>query len=871
MSRSPKRKPKGRGNHRVKRQVTSRPRTPMRVLWTIAKWGTLIALVGAAVGATVIALLFWNYGRDPRLRVASIKDFQPKQVSRVLAKDGTVVGEIFDERRTFVSYDKIPKFVVDAVVSAEDARFWQHEGLDYLGMVRALLANVMAGRTKQGASTITQQVVKNVFLSNERTFKRKVKEIVLTRRIERELSKEEIMVLYLNQIYFGHNRYGVQEAARFYFGKDVGDVNLGEAALLGGLPQGPENISPKKPANKKRAKLRQTYVLERMAANGYISTEDARKWIDRPIRVVDGKSDSERGKAPEWVSLGRKYLEAELGEKLDKVGARVTTSLDMRTQTLATRALRRGLQAVDKRQKYGRAHRKVSVDTIPLAVAKLARKRGKSGIQPGKRYEAVVTEVHDKPGHLLVDLGKYIATCSLPEKRYNPDGKSASNLFAVGDVVRVVMGTKTPQESDKTREALPSVELAPGPQGAVVIVDVMTREVTAMIGGYQLRTGDFNRAMMAKRQPGSSFKPFVYAAAIDSGDFTPATIVNDAPEVYDLWKPQNYKRGAFLGPIRLRQALAKSINTVAIRVMHDIGPERVSGLAQGMGVTSTLPKTLSLALGSGEVTPLELTNAFATFAAGGVFLPPKMIISVNDEKLPEASPQTALRPEVAYIVVNMMRSVVTEGTATKAASLSVPVVGKTGTSNQSRDAWFVGLTSRYAVGVWVGFDDHSPLGRGESGGKTALPIFVEIIKGMKNAGGTFVQPAGVEVATIDKKTGLLAPDTAKPGDSYSEVFIAGSVPKDTAPAPGEVDVESFVLGQYDDDEDELGQPVPPNPTEKAAPKQESPTETPAPPPPTKKHAPASAPPPPTKKRAPASAPSPPTKTPAPAPVPPPTP
>ena len=342
-------------------------------------------------------------------------------------------------------------------------------------------------------------------------------------------------------------------------------------------------------------------------------------------------------------------------------------------------------------------------------------------------------------------------------------------------------------------------------------MDPKTREVLALVGGYETKIAGFNRATQAKRQPGSTFKPLVYAAAIDSGDFTAASIVNDAPEVYDLWKPQNYKKGKFEGPVRLRHALAKSINTVAIRVMNDIGAPRVAELAKAMGITSDLPEELSLALGSGEVTPLELCNAFATLAAGGRYKAPLLVRSVGDERFKEESGKQALRPEVAYVVVDMMKSVVTEGTAGRVRKLGITVAGKTGTSNSARDAWFVALTPDLAVAVWVGFDAPQALGRREGGGTTAAPVFVDLGKRLKLRDKSFARPTGLVDKRIDRKTGLLAAAGAPKDSAYTEVFVSGTEPTEIAPLPGQVDASDFVVDQYDDYDDGGGGAKPKGP------------------------------------------------------------
>ena len=404
----------------------------------------LLGLVAAALGAASIAAVFWVYGRDKNLPdIQKLSDYKPKQVTAILDAKGQRIGELFEERRTFVPYKEIPQFVIDSFVAAEDQKFWTHTGIDYVGMVRAFVINLRSGKARQGASTITQQVVKTFLLSPEKTFRRKIQEVILARRLETSLSKQEIMTLYLNQIYFGHGRYGIQEAARFYFGKDVSELNIGEAALLGGLPQSPENISPHK--NPQRAKDRQTYVLNNLALTGKISREEAQKWINAPIQVAK-KPFSVLHSAPEWVDLVRRDLVARSGEdSLDTLGAEVQTTVDPKIQAAAQLALQRGLRAVDKRQKIGVKVRSVGAGGVAAEIAKL-KKHLKNGPIAKQVYEAVVTGVSDADAELSVDLGGYKAELALSGKedeRFNPlpDGggerKKPSERFAVGDVIKV--------------------------------------------------------------------------------------------------------------------------------------------------------------------------------------------------------------------------------------------------------------------------------------------------------------------------------------------------------------------------------------------------------------------------------------------------
>jgi penicillin-binding protein 1A len=788
-------------------RASSRPgaRNP----WLVAlKWTFLGGLLLAALGAATLAFVFWRYGSDPALpTLQSIGDYQPRQVTRIAARDGRIIGELFTERRTYVPYEQIPELVTHAFIAAEDANFFQHEGLDYVGMLRAALINLRSGETKQGASTITQQVVKTFVLNPERTYRRKIQEIILARRLEQSLSKEDILSLYLNQIYYGHGRYGVLEAARYYFGKELDDLNAGEAAMLAGLVQAPEHISPRKPANRERAKRRQQYVLEQMVHRGYLSEDEARKWINEPIRIVK-EPFPHLGIAPEWISVARQDLVDMHGEeRLETLGGQVVTTVDLAIQEAAREALRKGLREYDARRGYGRPVKRLEADKIAAEVTRLAKRLPKSGPKHGEDYLAVVREVHAADGEMVVDLGDWRAAVRVSgdgDPRYNPEGKPLDQRFRAGDVVRVMLPRQAPETPPRHAER--SAVLASGPEGAVVVLDPDTREVRALVGGYEVEVAGFDRATQARRQPGSTFKPVVYAAALATGRYTPATIVNDAPEVYNLWKPKNYKEGAFEGPVRLRHALAKSINTVAIRVLHDIGPETVVDLARRMGISSKLPTELSLALGSGEVSPLELTNAFATLAAGGAAAPPRLVHELRGMRSAPDQPaippaEQVLPPEVAYVALDMMTSVITEGTGTAAADLGMPVAGKTGTSNESRDAWFIGMTPGFAVGVWIGFDDNRPLGDRESGGKTALPVYIELMKqiGKNERTAQWPRPANVTPVLVDKVTGLLAPEGAPEGSAYTEVFVTGTEPKEWAPAPGEATADTFVTDEYEDE------------------------------------------------------------------------
>ena len=672
-------------------------------------------------------------------------------------------------------------------------------------------------------------MVKTFLLSPERTFQRKIQEIILARRLESSLTKQEIMTLYMNQIYFGHGRYGIEEAARFYFGKDVGELNVGEAAMLAGLPQSPENISPRK--NPRRAKERQSYVLNQLAAMQKITVAEAQKWIDAPIQVVD-RPFPELGSAPEWVDLVKRDLVKRFGgdeAALDRAGTTVRTTLDPSLQAVAQRALQNGLRAVDKRHGIGRPERSVKPDKIEAEVARLAKKLARGGPLAKETYDAVVTQVSDEDHELVVDLGGYEASVLLggeDDARFNPpdhDGKvkAPGERFKPGDVVSVMLaaapaaskpsGKPATDDDDDARPAKAAAAaapkharhravFAPGPEGAVVIIDLKSRKIRALIGGYASKVAGFDRATMAHRQPGSSFKPYVYAAAIDSGKYTPASIINDAPESFNqfpTWRPKNFETGRYEGPVRLRYALSRSINTVSLQLAYNLKPETIVALARKMGIASELTPELSIALGSNEVTPLENTNAVATLATGGIAAPPQLIDAIDGKQVPPPAGEQVLRPEVAYVVADMMRSVVTEGTASLAAPLKIPIAGKTGTSNDARDTWFIGLTPDYAIGVWIGYDDNRSMGH-ETGGVVAVPVYVEIMKQMNQPAKAFPRPPHVVEATIDKATGLLAPDGAPKQTTLTEVFVEGTQPTEVAAMPGDVTEDNKTKAEYED-------------------------------------------------------------------------
>jgi len=746
-----------------------------RLLWVAVALAALVV-----VGAGIVGAVFWVYASDPALpRMSSARDYRPPVVTRVTDRHGRLLGEILGERRTVVPLGRIPRVLRDAVLAAEDAEFYRHRGLDWAGMVRAFFANLRAGRFAQGGSTITQQVVKTFFLGPERTLRRKIQEVILARRLESELSKDEILFLYLNQIYFGHGRYGVEEAARYYFSHGVERVDLAEAALLAGLPQAPEALSPLKHAD--RAARRRAYVLDQMVRRGLATPDQARQATAKKLPRRP-RHEPHLGTAPEMVDRVRAELLARRGQaELDRLGAQVTTTLDASIQAAAREALEDGLRALDRRQRLARPIKRLEGEALARHLRGLR-------VRPGAAVDGIVVQVNDTRRAVQFDLGAgRRGSLDLgADGRVLEADKRPSEVFKKGDVWRVR------PDPDRGATALALDQL---PQGALVALEPRTGEVRALVGGYDFLAGGFDRALAARRQPGSSFKPIVYAAAIESRRLTPATVIDDAPEVFASWKPKNYDGGTFRGPVRLRVALADSVNTVAVRVLEQVGPAAAIALARRLGVASPLDANLSLALGTSSVTPLEMAQAFSVFAARGMRAAPRFLLSVGGRPEPMAKAERVLAADVAFIMTSLLRSVVLEGTGQAARGAGRPAAGKTGTSDDHRDAWFIGYTPELCAAVWAGFDEPRSLGKGEAGGKTAAPIWAAFVKQAlaRQPAREFEQPSGLVVARIDPRTGLRAADGA--ADAFDEIFLPGTEPAEFAPAAGEVDPPTFLLEQ----------------------------------------------------------------------------
>ncbi|MCA9576812.1 MAG: PBP1A family penicillin-binding protein [Sandaracinaceae bacterium] len=759
-----------------------RPSRARRVLSASLKVGAVLFVLGLVAVVSVVAY----YSRDLP-DVATLRAYDPPQITRVVDRHGAVIGELYDERRTVIPIERIPRVMVLAILASEDADFYRHPGVDYVGILRAILRDLSSGRAAQGASTITQQVVKLLLLSPERTFSRKVRELILAYRVEAELTKDEILHLYLNHINFGQGRYGVQEAAQFYFGKNAEELTLAEASLLAGIPQSPTRLNPRR--HPEAARRRQLYVLGQLEAKREdywpdLSLEDITAARETEVALVD-LPESGAG-APEVMAIARQALREHVdAEAYRRGGFTVHTSVDLELQQATRAAVRGGLEAIDGRHAY----------RGPL---RASRGRGEAAgdLRLGRTYVGRVVERDNQGAQLIVAIGETRVAVSLEDAaRYNPSGLSAEAFAEEGASVHVSL-LQLPGEDD---EGLAPARFELGPEAAAVVIDPRTRDVLAIVGGYDDGAG-FNRALQAVRQPGSTFKPFVYGLGIQSRRYTPATLVIDAPAVYDQWQPQNFETWRHRGPIRLRDALAGSVNVVAVRVIEDLEPSAVAAFAARLGITTELDPSIALALGASGARPIEMTNAYATFAAGGRWAPTRIVTRIEgpagDIALPAPEPaRDVMTPAEAYVLTSMLTSVVESGTAQRARALRRPAAGKTGTSNDACDAWFIGYTPSVVTGVWVGFDDRRPIGRNETGGRAALPIWLEIMQAAHHGPAVdFPMPSGVVTASIDPASGLLAYSGME--GARSEVFVDGTVPTEEARRPEVAAPDAYLLEQF---------------------------------------------------------------------------
>ncbi|MDO9460316.1 MAG: penicillin-binding protein 1A [Alphaproteobacteria bacterium] len=781
----------------------------MKIVRKILLYGFTLALLLAIGGGAAVAIALWRYGIGLP-DYSQLATYEPSVTTRVHAGDGRLITEFAREKRLYVPYETIPKLVIQAFVSAEDQNFFVHRGVDPVGIIRAAIINLQhAGEDRRlvGASTITQQVAKNFFLSGEVSYQRKIKEAILAFRIERTFSKERLLELYLNEIYLGNSAYGVAAAALNYFDKPLADLTLEEAAYLAALPKAPNNYHPARHYDK--AVARRNYVLSRMVEDGYISAQEAWTASQSPLKTAPPRNQ-EFVHADHFAEEVRRELINRFGEDaLYDGGLSVRTSLDPRLQKIAYKTLRDGLIAYDRRHGW---HGPITrIDIGGEWANTLAAVPQPAGLAPW-RLAVVLKTRNDRAEIGFADSAQAIipfAQLRWARKRLNdatlgPPLQRVEDVLHVGDVVAVA---ETDEKSSKKAAEIWSLQQIPEVGGALVAMDPHTGRVLAMQGGFAYGDSEFNRATQAHRQPGSAFKPFVYASALESG-FTPSSLVLDAPMVIDQgpglakWKPSNYSR-EYYGPSTLRLGLEKSRNLMTVRLAQHIGIKRVNDYASRFGLTQAAPSLLSTALGAGETTLLKLTTAYAMFVNGGRLVTPALIDRVQDRRgktlyrndprecagcrdpwreglpepvLPDLREQR-VDPATAYQIVSMLEGVVLRGTGRRVASVGKPLAGKTGTTNDSRDTWFIGFSPDLVAGVFIGFDVPRSMGKKETGSSVSAPVFRDFMaEALADSPATpFRIPPGIRLVRVNAETGL----PANPGDRkvILEAFLPGTEPK----------------------------------------------------------------------------------------------
>jgi len=770
----------------------------------------LMLVVLAVAGAGAVLYGFYHFGKGlPEYQ--QLADYNPPVVTRIHAGDGRLMAEFAREKRVFIPIEAMPKKVIKAFLSAEDKTFYTHWGIDIPGIVRAMITNLRRINTDRrpiGASTITQQVAKNFLLTNEVSIARKAKEVILALRIERAFSKDKILELYLNEIYLGFGSYGVAAAALNYFDKSLNDLTLAEAAFLAGLPKAPNNYHPiRRP---EAARARRDYVLNRMAEDGYISVTAAAAEMAASVQVrPPGAADAAR--ADYFVEEVRRELQDTYGDRgLYGGGLSVRTTLDSRLQNIADTSLRLGLSAYDRRHGWRGALGRVDI-------TKDWRKTMSRHALPGDvdQWRTAVVLTLAKDGAEIGFADGSMGVVPLQEMRWarrfdkkdrpGPRPAQPADVLEIGDVIAVEAVTKKNEEENWPAGTY-ALRQMPKIGGAIVVLDPHTGRVLAMSGGFSAELSEFNRATQAKRQPGSAFKPFVYLAALDRG-FTPSSQILDAPFVIDQgpglgrWRPGNYSN-KFYGASPLRLGIEKSRNLMTVRLAQNIGMETVVDYAKRFNVVDELEPMLSMSLGSGETTLMRMTTAYAMLVNGGKRIQPTLIDKIQDRagktifrhdtrpcegcetlsweeeeipQLPDNREQIA-DPKTAYQIVSMLEGVVKRGTGRRIASIGKPLAGKTGTTNESRDTWFVGFAPDLAVGVYVGFDTPKPLGKNETGSSVAAPIFKSFMEAaLKNQPAIpFRVPPGLQLVRVDSQTGK--PARAGTRGVILEAFLPGTVP-----------------------------------------------------------------------------------------------
>jgi penicillin-binding protein 1A len=764
-------------------EIQERPRRRWR-WWQIS----LLALAGMVlVGVTAVTGVLWYYSQDlPSLDL--MQSYQPSLVTTVYSDDRAPLGQFFIERRILTPLADMPKALTQAVVATEDVRFFEHPGLDYIGIVRAAWTNIRhGGRKVEGASTITQQLARSLFLSSERSYDRKIRELILAYKMDAAASKEQILETYLNQIYFGQGSYGVASAAQSYFGKDVTRLSLAESAFLAGLPKSPSRFSPFTAYD--RGKKRQEHVLSRMEDAGFITSAEREA---AAAEVLNFHRPGSEHFAPHFVEYVRQLLVAKYGEAMVyKGGLQVFTTLNLAMQKAAESAFAAGLRELDKRQGWRGPRRTVDLGTLPPPAP------DEQPLKPGEVREGIVMK--SGKDHYIVQIGTLRGQLAFDDMAWakrqlkGPDSRvdvvvnpNVKQLLKPGDVIEVAIKKVVKDTVWLTLEQTPVVE------GGLIAIDPASGAILAMVGGYDFTRSEYNRAVQAHRQPGSAFKPIIYAAAMSQG-MSPATQILDAPVVYEqeeddkIWKPENYGR-KFHGMVSLRDALTHSHNLATVRLLDKVGIRNVINFARTVGITSALPGDLSLGLGSSSVGLMELTSVYGVFLNKGQKVEPFALRMTKDNtgkvlEVTEPQPSEVIPKEAAYLITNMMEDVVQKGTGQAAKSLNRPIAGKTGTTNDYLNAWFIGGTPNLVTGVYVGFDDRRPLGEGETGARAALPIWTAFMKDALSQLPVvpFEIPDGVTFVKVDSSTGLLESEQDSEGPPGTvELFTKGSEPTQAA-------------------------------------------------------------------------------------------
>ena len=762
--------------------------------------------LGVAVVALTIGAVFWMYGRDLPSH-ESLAQYQPPTISRIYSGEGQLIDEFAEERRLFTPSHEIPALVKQAFISAEDKNFYSHAGYDARGIAAAAIEAVRSrGSNVRGASTITQQVMKNFLLSGDRKAERKIKEIILATRLEETLDKDRILELYLNEIFLGQNSYGVAAASQTYFNKTLGELAPHEAATLASMPKAPSDYHPVR--RKDRLLARRNYVLREMYENGYISEDVYKVEVEQPLRSVqNGDFESFRTALPPrdyFTDEIRRQLSQDFGEgEFFTGGFTVRATIDEEMQTEAALAMRKGLEKYDRSRGIWKGTG-VTLTEEELASEEIWREAlGQADVSRdidlgGKWLPAVVLTVADQS--LTVGVEGVAETGSVPRSDIKWMKGNFKDNFTRGDVVLVRAEMKDDAFSHWSLRQVPEV------QGGFVAMDVNTGRVLAMQGGFSYQHSVFNRATQAQRQPGSSFKPFVYAAALDSG-YSPATIIVDAPIEINtpqgLWRPKN-SSNKFYGPTPLRTGIEMSRNLMTIRLAQEVGMPVVAGYAERFGVYDNMGTYLANSLGAEETTLYKMVAAYAMFANGGQRVQPTLVDRIQDRfgktiyrhddrdcvdcavaslepgRAPRivADREQVMDPITAYQLTSMMKGVVDRGTASSVINLPVPTAGKTGTTNDSRDVWFVGFTSNIVAGCYMGFDQPRPMGRGAYGGTMCGPVFQQFMTKAveKFGGGPFEVPEGGHFIKIDRYTGAPLPDDASGAYVVAEYFRDGAEP-----------------------------------------------------------------------------------------------